>query len=647
MTDSQVAVFIDFENVAITAEEIYGKCDLNVIMATAGQWGRCSIRRAYCDWTGFSQYQQDLIEHSIELTQLFRYSARHRKNAADIQMVVDALEVAFTHLEVDTFVLVTGDSDFSAVARKLRAYGKTVVGIGLRQSTSEVLVKACDEFILYDTLVGPETRTAAHSLERARLLLLGAMRTLLPQVESNTVNGSQLKLMMVKMDSAFNETELGYRQFRDFLEAQSDIVRIDFVDNVLVASLKPTATMEPEQGQLLEYRVALSAAGLGLMDPHARTAILQDLFALLSDAPGVYTLDEVVIQLKAKYDADNVLRSREDVQEIAKLMRYADIFTTRPQSWQLDKLAFRPDLQAQSFVDCCESGYIAVLIQKNLNLRHDILALLLFGTSDQGSRVEQLAMLASETWAVDKKLDRDAQGEARDWRRYLREIPEMLIVIQDLSATLLDETPSLARAAELSDMGMRIRTTDFEKARLHFLKAARMMCDLIESGEPGANMPDLEWYLASYCAASAGSYFFRFDYDQAQTYYLAFFALAKETEPVWDKVQRLVEPLTSFYFTIAANVHRELLEHPPGRTHPARLAIALFVHTNPAVREYWLSQVRELNRTNSAILRMVIQRIDHFERAAEVPGARETRQALETILKTGDNRPEVADRNRQ
>lgn len=632
MEEPQVAVFIDFENVAISAEEVYGKCDLKVIMNAAEQWGRCTIRRAYCDWTGFPQYQQDLIEHAIELTQLFRYSARHRKNAADIQMVVDALEVAFTHPEIDVFVLVTGDSDFSAVARKLRTYGKTVVGIGLRQSTSEVLVKACDNFTLYDVLVAPETRTATHRLERARLLLLGAIRTLLPQVGGEAVNASQLKVMMVKMDSTFSETDLGYRQFRDFLESQSDLIHVYVEDKTLMVTLKPSATIEPVQGQLLEYRVALSATGLRLMDPHVRTGILRDLFALLSENPTRYTLDEAVGQLKAQYDADNVLRSREEVQEVAKFIKYADVFAVHPQSWQLDKLELKPDLQISDFVDHSESAYVVALMQQNIEIRPDLLALLIFGTMDQQSRVSRLVELAVKSRALDTLTTRKARAALGDWGGYLKEIPEMLAITQDLDGLVLDEEPSLARAAELSDIGMRIRTTDFEKARLCFLRAARMLCDLMEANEPGASLVDLEWYLTSYCAATAGAYFFRFEYERAQTYYLAFFALARETEPVWDKVQRLVEPLTSFYFTIAANLHHELLEHPPGRTHPARIAVALYTHTNPAVRDKWLAQARALKRTNPAILRIVLQRLDYLERTAEIQGARATRQTLEAIL---------------
>ncbi len=635
--NTQVAVFIDFENIVITAEEIYGECKVDVLMEAAQQWGRCTIRRAYCDWTSYGRYQQDLLAHAIELTQMFRYSPRHRKNAADIQMVVDALEAAFTHPEIAVFFLVTGDSDFSAVARKLRTYGKVVVGLGLRQSTSEVLVKSCDHFILYDTLIGSETRTAAYRLERSRQLLLDALRTLLPQVEDDEVNASQLKVMMLKLDPTFNETELGYRQFRDFVEAQSDLVNSKMHDKVLWVALKPQVTARPPDDELLEHRVALSTAGLRLMDPHTRTDILQDLFALLSESSGAYTLEETVLHLKAKYDADNVLRSREEVRAVAKLMKYADVFAPRPQSWQLDLLTLKPNLSVQTFVDCCESAYLVIWIRKHLKLRPDALAMLLFGTVDQRARVERLILLAREACAttpMPESADAVPSGIGKpDIPDYPAQTPELSVVMEDLQAVMLKEPPSLARAAELNDMGLRIRMTDFEEARDYFIRAARMVYNLIQSHTPGASQMDLEWYLSSYCAASAGAHFFRFDYDQAKTYYLAFFALARETEAVWEKIQRLVEPLLSFYFTVAANENDEMLQFSPGRTHPGRIAVALYTHSNPAVREQWLAQVRELQRVNPAMLRIVRQHLESFERTAQIPGTRDTRMALERIAR--------------
>jgi uncharacterized protein (TIGR00288 family) len=630
--ESQVAVFIDFENLALSADEVYGKCDLGVIISTAEQWGRCTIRRAYSDWTSFSRYQQDLIENSIELTQLFRYKPRRRKNAADIQMVVDALETAFTHPEIDVFILVTGDSDFSAVVRKLRAYGKKVIGIGLRQSTSEALVKACDHFILYDTLVEPDTPSAAYRLERSRQLLLDALRTVLPQVKGDAVNGSQLKMMMLKLDPTFKESDLGYRRFRDFLDTQSDQVQVRLLDGVLWVSLKPSAVTEPIQEEISQCRMMLSTAGLRLTDPRTRTGVLQDMFTLLSEAPGAYTLDRAVIQLKAKYDAESVLRSREEVQEVAKLVKFTDVFDPAPPSWQLDPLTLKPGLQVQAFVDYCESAYLGMLIQKNVELKPDVLALLLFGTLDQRARVERLAALAEEVLATERPVECTVKATTGDWSHSLGEIPQLERVLRDLEEVALNEPPSPGRVAELNNEGLRVRVTDFEQARACFIKAARMACELMRAERPGASLMDLKWHLASYCAASAGKHYYRFEYDHAKTYYLAFFVLARETEPAWEKVRGLMEPMLSFYLSMAANVHGELLEHPPGRTHPARIAVALHKHTNPLVREQWLDQARELRGANSAALRMVIQRLTLLEQASHLPGATETRLALEAIV---------------
>ena len=144
----QVAIYIDFENIAISAEEAYGRCDIDKLIQVAERYGRCVIKKAYGDWTRFSRYRQELLENAIDLTQLFRYGNYTKKNSADIVMAVDVIEAALTNKALRTFVLVTGDSDFTAVARKLRSYGHRVVGIGLRDATSDLLVRSCDEFVI-------------------------------------------------------------------------------------------------------------------------------------------------------------------------------------------------------------------------------------------------------------------------------------------------------------------------------------------------------------------------------------------------------------------------------------------------------------------------------------------------------------------
>ena len=144
----QVAIFIDFENIAISAEEAYGRCDIEKFVQAVEGYGRCIIKKAYGDWTRFSRYRQELLEHAIDLTQLFRYGNYTKKNSVDIVMAVDVIETALTNPNISTFVLVTGDSDFTAVARSGPGYGRRAIVLGLRDATSELLVRSCEQFIV-------------------------------------------------------------------------------------------------------------------------------------------------------------------------------------------------------------------------------------------------------------------------------------------------------------------------------------------------------------------------------------------------------------------------------------------------------------------------------------------------------------------
>jgi hypothetical protein len=206
------------------------------------------------------------------------------------------------------------------------------------------------------------------------------------------------------------------------------------------------------------------------------------------------------------------------------------------------------------------------------------------------------------------------------------------VVLQALEDFVLEKQPTVEGAEELSSKGMQIRTTDFEQARDYFLGAARMMYDLLRRGEPGASLTDLKWYLASYCATTAGASFFRYDYSLAAKHYLAFFSLARETDPVWDKIRKLVPPMLSFYFTIAANENGQMLDVPPGRTHPARITVMLHGHPNPRVRGRWIELADDLARVNPTLLRIVIQRLEAMDKMEEIHGAREARSTLADLV---------------
>ncbi|MBI1295855.1 NYN domain-containing protein [bacterium] len=629
--EEHVAVYIDFENIAISAEEAYGRCDLDKVLEVAAKYGRCVLKKAYGDWTRFSRYRQELIEHAIDLTQLFRYGSYSKKNSADIVMAVDALETAITRPGISTFVLVTGDSDFSAVARKLREYGKHVIGIGLRDATSDVLVRSCDEFIIYDTLVDGEDSTTNYDIEQARQLLLTVVQQLGSRSKETAMPINVVRQEMVKLDADFDEAALGFRQFRYFIEAQKDLVSVQFSNNGYYVSLRSTLVARAEIDHTLQYRTALNTSGFRLVEQHTRQDVLQNLYTLLAAEPGVYTLTDAVLQLKENYDAENILRSRDEIQDVAKLLKMAAVLEPHPQSWELDTLTLRKELSIQDFVRQCESVYLTVLLQKNLDLRSSLLSTLLYGKADREDEVRQLKQLAQANQA-DADTPAQSVNNGYVWPRHLAESPEVQIVLTDLTNWSLDEEASLDAATRLNNQGLRIRTADFERARVYFLKAAKMMYEMLNNRQPGASLMDLEWYLASYCAATAGAHFSRHNYAQAFHYYLAFFALVKETEPVWDKVRKLVPPMLSFYFTIAPNEHNDLLKVSPGRTHPARLAVLLHNHRNPEVRRRWLEMVRELVKINSPLLRGIIQRLAFLEEEDQLTGSRQTRRTLTRLI---------------
>jgi len=148
-----MAVFCDFENVALGVREAkYDKFDIARVLERLLLKGSIVVKKAYCDWERYKEFKAPMHSASFELIEI-PHIRQSGKNSADIRMVVDALDLCYTKSHVDTFVIVSGDSDFSPLVSKLRENDKTVIGVGVKKSTSDLLVAACDEFIYYDDLV--------------------------------------------------------------------------------------------------------------------------------------------------------------------------------------------------------------------------------------------------------------------------------------------------------------------------------------------------------------------------------------------------------------------------------------------------------------------------------------------------------------
>jgi uncharacterized protein (TIGR00288 family) len=252
--EERIALFLDYENLAIGARESgSGSLDFRPIADALAERGRVVVRRAYADWTSFGDDRRELTRHHVELIEIPQRMGAVRKNAADIKMAVDAVELSFERDYITTFVLGTGDSDFTPLVHKLRELNKRVIGIGLEASTSALLPPACDEFLFYERLEGvepvarkrpgrgatsrrrkaaatPEAKIAEPVVEeepaRPQEADLGVLVTqTLSGLERSTggpVLASMLKRTILRKDPTFSETTYGFRGFVELLRHLAD-----------------------------------------------------------------------------------------------------------------------------------------------------------------------------------------------------------------------------------------------------------------------------------------------------------------------------------------------------------------------------------------------------------------------------------------
>jgi uncharacterized protein (TIGR00288 family) len=156
--DHTMAIFCDFENLAIGVREAkYDKFDMGKVLERLLVKGSIVVKKAYCDWDRYKEHKRAMHDAAFEMIEI-PHVRQGGKNSADIRMVVDALDLCYTKSHVDTFIIVSGDSDFSPLVSKLRENNKTVVGVGVKNSTGDIFIKNCDEFIFYDDLVREQPR---------------------------------------------------------------------------------------------------------------------------------------------------------------------------------------------------------------------------------------------------------------------------------------------------------------------------------------------------------------------------------------------------------------------------------------------------------------------------------------------------------
>jgi uncharacterized protein (TIGR00288 family) len=269
-TINNMAVFCDFENVALGVRDArYAKFDIDKVLERLLLKGSIVVKKAYCDWERYKEFKAPMHEASFELIEI-PHVRMSGKNSADIRMVVDALDLCYTKAHVDTFVIISGDSDFSPLVSKLRENNKLVIGVGVKSSTSDLLIANCDEFIYYDDLVRKEEQRrgrkkpapagAAASTSAASALAVhkpapaakkeaaSGAATPAPAPKSDDVKqqeafdlvlatiealaderdaddkiwGSMIKQTLKRQRPGFNESYHGFRSFNELLEVARD-----------------------------------------------------------------------------------------------------------------------------------------------------------------------------------------------------------------------------------------------------------------------------------------------------------------------------------------------------------------------------------------------------------------------------------------
>ena len=233
MDEERIALFLDYENLAIGARESLGgmEFDFGPVADALAERGRVVSRRAYADWSMFDDDRRMLTRNHVELIEIPQRMGMVRKNAADIKMAVDAVELALERDYVTAFVIGTGDSDFTPLVHKLRELNKRVIGVGVRASTSAMLPPACDEFLFYENLEGVEPRPTAASPappetettpgDDLSALITGTLSGL-QRTSGEAVLASALKRAVLRKDSTFSEADHGYRAFGELLRHLQD-----------------------------------------------------------------------------------------------------------------------------------------------------------------------------------------------------------------------------------------------------------------------------------------------------------------------------------------------------------------------------------------------------------------------------------------
>lgn len=652
---NQIAVFIDFENVALWAEQEFLDFELTTLMEYLQSRGPVVIKRVYGDWSRFFRYRDDLMNNAFDMVQI--YSIRAGKNRADIRLALDAMETAINRPQIQTFVIVSGDSDFGPLVAKLREYGHYTLGIGPRDATHPLLIKACDEFVYLEAVLGDLTaehemqETARGDSELARSLMEKALRVHAQRADL-PVLAAKLKQTMLQMDPAFNEANFGYSQFKTWLENNTDVLNLfvkemqlyvapkDYVISAewqarpgdiplaprnghhsapaalthsAIARVDASPQTKPSLRQ--QYMQILNRLKMTAVDFATRRDVLRDIYRELVERPGARTTDDLLDELCIRYEAQGLIRSKTMLRQIWQMGFRQRTFEYGDQVASVHvpvSLAEGIDSEA-TFVRRAESGFVYAVLNAGLEVEQSELAAILLNDSEQVDYIQSL---------LDDLAERDLITWSENDERYtlpgqstipFANEPALEPIFLDIENTPLPDAMvrTSEKARSLSKTAMLQRSQDFAASARSYLMACRVQWEAVEEGEAGSTLEDLRWYMASYASVKAGelSQIHR-DYARSRPYYLAFFYLVQEDDPLWSRMRGLINPMLSYYWV---NAWRELglnAGNPSlNATTPAEIAVRAATHENQELCALWFQMTNNLAEVNPGLLRRVANQI--------------------------------------
>ncbi len=607
MTDQQtarIAVFIDFENISLSAAKQFGDFDLGLVLKAIQQRGRVTLKRAYGDWSRLGAYRDAVRENAVELVQLYSYSYQQGgKNRADIRLVIDVMETLFTLDYIEKVVIVSGDSDFSSLMSKVREYAKHTIGVGVRASTSDMLIKACDEFIFYDDLI----ETAYEQLKSRREEAVGEAGDGERQaaIQAAAPAPVQTPAPIAAPGSAPGSTEAGRPA-----TGKLNVIKLAPAATVVSgAHPLPAASASAAIRERDAVRYFFEDLRLPIVAPEVRAEVLADLLeSVETGAPLNHTVD----RLKARYDFENVYRQRVDIRVVTRLAYRAGIF---------DFGAERPSLSA--FVQGVREGdpeqagrlvdelLLRVALEANLKLTvagaTDVFFAPSHGRDYGAGLLDEMENQNLVDSGQGQYFIRQTEGLTR-----LLQAPELAQVRYDLGRSSLDPGDRVAReeANRLFDTANKWRRSDFAASANCALRGLKIMTELYRHREPGLGADEFLWGVANYCCSRAGVSFRNRDYIAARDYYLAFFWIAQEGDYAWELLRPLLPSLLSYFWMTLSHELNVRVGSFTGHNAPADTVIAVVGEINDFGQNKLRELAGELASVNASLLRSLTAQIE-------------------------------------